>query len=97
VNPRVLGSEGFEGDLVAEGLELGDGPLTLAIGVAPDEVVTTQVLVVAVVGEQYQAITRIECPTATAAFLLPDAARQPPVLGRQVGITTARRRPGAPG
>jgi hypothetical protein len=44
VNPRVLGGEGFEGDAVAEGLELGDGPLTLAVGVAPDEVVATQVL-----------------------------------------------------
>jgi hypothetical protein len=39
-------------------------------------------------------MTRIECPTATAAFLLADAAGQPPVLGRQVGVTTARRRPG---
>jgi hypothetical protein len=39
VNTRVLGGEGFEGDAVAEGLELGDSPLTLAIGVAADEVV----------------------------------------------------------
>jgi hypothetical protein len=31
VNPRVLGGEGFEGDAVAEGLELGDGPLTLRV------------------------------------------------------------------
>jgi hypothetical protein len=31
VNPWVLGSDGFEDDAVAEGLELGDGPLTLAI------------------------------------------------------------------
>jgi hypothetical protein len=30
---------------------MGDRPLTLAIGVAPDEVVATNVLVVAVVGE----------------------------------------------
>jgi hypothetical protein len=41
----------FEDDAVAEGLELGDGPLPLALGVAPDEVVAAQVLVVAVVGE----------------------------------------------
>jgi hypothetical protein len=40
----VLRRDGFEDDAVAEGLELGDGPLTLAVGVAPDEVVATQVL-----------------------------------------------------
>ena len=51
-SPGVLGGEGFEGDAVAEGLELGDGPLTLAIGVASDEVVATKVGVVAVAGEQ---------------------------------------------
>jgi hypothetical protein len=44
----VLRSDGFEDDAVAEGLELGDGPLTLVLGVAPDEEVATQVLVVAV-------------------------------------------------
>jgi hypothetical protein len=42
----------FEGDAVAEGLELGDRPLPLAIGVVPDEVAPTNVLVAAVVGEQ---------------------------------------------
>jgi hypothetical protein len=52
VNPRVLGGEGFEGDAVAEGLELGDSPLTLAIGVASGEVVATKVGVGAVAGQQ---------------------------------------------
>jgi hypothetical protein len=52
VNPRVLCRHGFEDDAVAEGLELGNGPLTLTICVAPDDVVASQVLVVAVVGEQ---------------------------------------------
>jgi hypothetical protein len=33
-------------------LELGDRPLPLATGVAPDEVAATNVLVAAVVGEQ---------------------------------------------
>jgi hypothetical protein len=33
-------------------LELGDRPLTLAIGVAPDEVAATNALAAAVVGEQ---------------------------------------------
>jgi len=47
----VLRRHGFEDDAVAEGLELGDGPLPLALDVAPDEVLATQVLVVAVVGE----------------------------------------------
>jgi hypothetical protein len=40
------------GDLVAEGLELGDGSLAGAVAVAPDEVVAAKILVVAVVGEQ---------------------------------------------
>jgi hypothetical protein len=43
--------EGFEGDLVAEGLELGDGSLAGTVAVAADEVVATQVLVVTVIGE----------------------------------------------
>jgi hypothetical protein len=51
VNPRVLRSDGFEDDAVAEGLELGDGTLTLAVGVASDEIVAPEVLVVAVVGK----------------------------------------------
>jgi tetratricopeptide (TPR) repeat protein len=36
-----------------------------------------------------QAITRIEWPTATAGFLLADAAGQPPELGRQIGLERA--------
>jgi hypothetical protein len=67
----VLGGEGFEGDAVAEGLELGDSPFTLAIGVASDEAVATKVGVVAVAGSRCQAITRIEWPTVTAAYFLP--------------------------
>jgi hypothetical protein len=51
VNPRVLGG-GLEGDLVAEGPELGDGSLTLAVGVAADEEVAAKIAVVAVLGEQ---------------------------------------------
>jgi hypothetical protein len=86
----------LEGDVVAEGLELGDGSLASAVGVAADEVVATQVLVVTVIGEQDQAITRIEWPTAMAAFLLADASGQPPILGRQVGVAAAGSGPGAP-
>jgi len=43
--------EGFEDDLVAEGLELSDGSLASTVGVAADEVVATQIGVVTVVGE----------------------------------------------
>jgi hypothetical protein len=43
----VLGG-GLEGDLVAEGLEQGDGSLRAPVGVAPDEEVAAKVLVVAV-------------------------------------------------
>jgi len=52
-------------------LELGDGLLTLAIGVAPDEVVAAQVGESQLSVSRCQAMTRIECPTATAAFFLP--------------------------
>jgi hypothetical protein len=52
-------------------LELGDGPLTLTIGVAPDEVVATKVLVVAAVGEQMPGDDQDRVLTATAAFFLP--------------------------
>ena len=92
----MLGGEGFEDDAVAEGLELGDGLLTLAIGVAPDEVVATQVVVVAVVGEQVPGDDQDPVPDGDSGLLLANPAREPPVLGRQVAVTTARRRPGAP-
>jgi hypothetical protein len=42
-------------------------------------------------------MTRIEWPTAMAAFLLADAAGEPPVLGRQVGVAAAGGGPGALG
>src|SRR5512133_2705207 len=42
-------------------------------------------------------MTRMEWPTAIAAFLLADAAGQPPVLGGQVGVAAAGSGPGALG
>ena len=51
MNPPVLGRQGFEGDAVAEGLELGDGSVAGAVGVAPDEEVAAKIVVVAVLGE----------------------------------------------
>jgi hypothetical protein len=92
----VLCRQGFEGDAVAEGLELGDGPLTLAIGVAPDEVVAAQVGVVAVVGEQVPGDDQDRVPDRDGGLLLADPSGQPPVLGRQVGVAAAGRGPGAP-
>jgi hypothetical protein len=80
VNPRVLGGEGFEDDAVAEGLELGDGPLTLALGVAPDEVVATKVLIVAVVSEQAPGDHQDRMPDGDSGLLLADPTGQPPVL-----------------
>jgi hypothetical protein len=50
-SPGVLGGKWFEGDAVAEGVELGDGSLAGVVGVAADEVVAAQVGVVTVVGE----------------------------------------------
>jgi hypothetical protein len=50
---------------------LGNGSLAGPVGVAADEVVAAQISVVTVVGEQCQAITRMEWPTAMAAFFLP--------------------------
>ena len=49
--PGVLGGGRLEGDLVAEGLELGDGSLAGAVAVAPDEEVAAKVVVVAVLGK----------------------------------------------
>ena len=37
----MSGGEGFEGEVVAEGLELGNGSLASAVGVAADEVVAS--------------------------------------------------------
>ncbi len=80
MNPRVLRRHGFQDDAVAEGLELGDRPLTLAVGVAPDEVVATKVLVVAVVGEQMPGDDENRVPDGDRGLLLADASGQPPVL-----------------
>ena len=63
--------------------------MTLALGVAPDEGVAAEVLVVAVVGEQMPGETRIECPPATAAFCLPMRRASRQQLGGQVGVAAA--------
>jgi hypothetical protein len=70
----------LEDNLVAKGPELG--PLPLALGVAPDEVVATQVLVVAVVSEQVSGNHQNQVPHRDGRLLLADAAGEPPVLGR---------------
>jgi hypothetical protein len=92
-----LRRHGFQDDAVAEGLELGDGPLPLALGIAPGEVVASEVLLVAVIGEQMPGNHQDRVPYSKGSLLLPDPAREPPVLGRQVAVATTRRRPSTPG
>ena len=59
--------------MVAEVVELSDESVAVAVGVvAAGEVVPAEVVVVAVVGEEVPAqMTRMEWPTAMAAFFLP--------------------------
>ena len=83
--------------MVAEGLELSDGPLLLAIGVASDKVVATKVGVVAVAGEQVPGNHQDRVAHRDRRLLLADAAGQPPVLGGQVGVAAAGGGPGALG
>src|SRR5829696_4266769 len=89
--------EGFEGDLVAEGLELGNGSLASTVGVAADEVVATQISVVTVVGEQVPGDHQDRVAHGHDRLLLADAAGQPPELGRQVAVAAAGSGPGALG
>jgi hypothetical protein len=44
----------LEGDVVAEGLELGDGSLAGAVGVAADEEVAAKIVVIAVLGPAFR-------------------------------------------
>jgi hypothetical protein len=92
----VLRGEGFQDDVVAEGLELGNGPLPLALGVAPDEVVATQVLVVAVVGEQVPGDHQDRVPDRDCGLPACRSVGPAANTGPKVGVTAARRRPGAP-
>ena len=48
----VSRGEGFEGDAVAEGLELGDRRLAGTVAVAADKEVAAEVGIVTVVGQQ---------------------------------------------
>src|SRR5215216_6676738 len=89
--------EGFEGDLVTEGLELGNGSLASTVGVAADEVVATQVSVVTVVGEQVPGDHQDRVAHGHGGLLLADASGQPPELGRQVAVAAAGCGPGALG
>ena len=63
-----------EGDVVAEGLELGDGLLAGAVGVAPDEEVTAKIAVVAVLGEQLPDNHQDGVAHGDRGLLLADAA-----------------------
>jgi hypothetical protein len=83
----VLGRGGLEGDLVAEGLELGDGSMTGTVGVALHEEVAAKVAVVAVVGQQVPGDHQDRMANGASSLLLADASGQPPELGGQVGVT----------
>src|SRR5215211_473239 len=87
--------EGLEGDVVAEGLELGDGSLAGTVGVAADEVVAAQVGIATVVGQQVPGDHQDRVADGEGGLLLANAPGQPPELGRQVGVTGSRRSPGA--
>ena len=67
----MLGGGGLEGDLVAERLELGDGSMAGTVAVASHEEVAAKVGMSQSSVSRCQATTRIECPTAPAAFFLP--------------------------
>jgi hypothetical protein len=71
-SPGVGG--GLKGDVVAEGLELGDGSLAGAVGVAPDEEVTAKIAVVAVLGEQLPDNHQDRVAHGHRRLLLADAA-----------------------
>lgn len=71
-----------EGDPVAEFVELRDGSVTLAVGVDPPlEVVASQVVVVAVLGEEVPADHQDGVADRYGGLLLADAAGEPPELG----------------
>ncbi len=52
MNPPVLCGGGLEGDVVAEGLELGDGALPGAVAVTSDKEVAAELGIVAVAVQQ---------------------------------------------
>src|SRR5918998_3217718 len=94
--PAVL-CDCFEGDPVAEAVELLDESVALAVGVASGEVVPTQVGVVAVGGEQLPADDQDGVAHGDGGLLLADPSGQPPELGGQVGVAGAGGGPGALG
>src|SRR5829696_5931825 len=84
----VLGG-GLEGDLVAEGLELGDGPLAGTVAVTSDEEVAAKVVVVAVAIQQVPADHQDGVAHGDRGLLLADASGQPPELSGQVGVAAS--------
>jgi len=69
----VLGGGGLEGDLVAEGLELGDGSLAGTVAVASHEEVAAKVVVVAVVGQQVPGDHQDRVANGAGSLLLADS------------------------
>jgi hypothetical protein len=87
----------LEGDLIAEGLELGDGPLAGTLAVTPDEEVAAKVVVVAVAIQQVSADHQDGVAHGDRGLLLADAPGQPSELGSQVGVAASGSGPGARG
>jgi hypothetical protein len=73
--------EGFEGDAVAEGLELADRALAGTVAVASDKEVAAKVGIVTVVGQQMPGNDQDRMTDGDGGLLLADAAGEPPVLG----------------
>src|SRR3954465_1375815 len=94
--PAVL-CDCFQGDPVAEAVELLDEPVASPVGVAAGEVVPAEVVVVAVVGEQVPADDQDGVGDGDGRLFLADSAGQPPEPGGPVGVAGLCRGPGALG
>src|SRR5215207_803357 len=86
----------FEGDLVAEGVELFDGSVALAVGVRSSlEVVAAEVVVVGVFGEEMPADDEDGVADGDRGLFLADPSSETPELRCKVGVAGAGGRPGA--
>src|SRR5829696_1858288 len=86
----------FEGDLVAEGVELFDGSVALAVGARSSlEVVAAEVVVVGVFGEEMPADDEDGVADGDRGLFLADPSSETPELRCKVGVAGAGGRPGA--
>lgn len=85
----------FEGDAIAQALEVGDGSLADPLGVSGDEVVAAKVFVGTAAGEEIPRDDQDRVADGDSRLLLADPPSETPELGDQVGVTGSCRRPGA--